>query len=59
MSWTYRSSTNATSQIGFRVAAVPEPETIALAGAGIASLAGLDWLKRRRRRTALAAGLQA
>ena len=36
--------------MGFRVAAVPEPATIALAGVGIVSLAGLDWLKRRKRK---------
>lgn len=35
---------------GFRVAAVPEPGTIALAGLGIASLFGLDWMKRRKKR---------
>jgi formylglycine-generating enzyme required for sulfatase activity len=37
---------------GFRVAAVPEPGTIALAGLGIASLFGLDWMKRRKKRQA-------
>ncbi len=36
--------------LGFRVAAVPEPGTIALAGLGIASLFGLDWMKRRKKR---------
>ena len=34
--------------LGFRVAAVPEPGTIALAGMGIAGLSGLDWMKRRK-----------
>jgi formylglycine-generating enzyme required for sulfatase activity len=38
--------------LGFRVAAVPEPGTIALAGLGIASLFGLDWMKRRKKRQA-------
>ncbi len=38
--------------IGFRVAAVPEPGTIVLAGVGIAGLAGLDWMKRRKKRAA-------
>ena len=46
----FRASTTATSQVGFRVAAVPEPATIALAGVGIASLAGLDWMKRRKKK---------
>ncbi|MFM8292104.1 MAG: SUMF1/EgtB/PvdO family nonheme iron enzyme, partial [Planctomycetia bacterium] len=36
--------------LGFRVAAVPEPGTIALAGLGIESLFGLDWMKRRKKR---------
>jgi formylglycine-generating enzyme required for sulfatase activity len=46
----FRSSTTATGQVGFRVAAVPEPATIALASVGIASLAGLDWMKRRKKK---------
>lgn len=50
----FRSSTSATGQIGFRVAAVPEPATIALASVGIASLAGLDWMKRRKKKATAA-----
>jgi len=47
----FRGSNVTTSQIGFRVAAaVPEPATIALASVGIASLAGLDWMKRRKKK---------
>ena len=46
----FRSSTTVTGQVGFRVAAVPEPATIALASVGIASLAGLDWMKRRKKK---------
>ena len=49
-------STGTSDSVGFRVAAVPEPTTIALAGVGIASLAGLDWMKRRKKR--IAASLQ-
>ena len=48
----FRSSTTATSQVGFRVAAVPEPATMALAGVGIGALAGLDWMKRRKKKAA-------
>lgn len=46
----FRNSTTATGQVGFRVAAVPEPATIALAGVGIGALAGLDWMKRRKKK---------
>jgi formylglycine-generating enzyme required for sulfatase activity len=50
----FRNSTTATGQVGFRVAAVPEPATIALASVGIASLAGLDWMKRRKKKASAA-----
>jgi hypothetical protein len=48
----FRNPANATSQLGFRVAAVPEPTTIALAGTGLAGLAGLNWMKRRKKAAA-------
>jgi len=48
----FRPTTTATAQVGFRVAAVPEPATIALAGVGIGALAGLDWMKRRKKKAA-------
>ncbi len=35
---------------GFRIAAVPEPATVALAGAGFAGLAGLTWMRRRNQK---------
>jgi len=48
--------TIASSQGGFRTAApaVPEPGTIALAGIGIASLVGMEAVKRNRRKKQLA-----
>jgi formylglycine-generating enzyme required for sulfatase activity len=50
----FRNSTTTTGQVGFRVAAVPEPATIALASVGIASLAGLEWMKRRKKKATAA-----
>jgi len=41
--------TSATGQIGFRIAAVPEPSTYALLAAGVAGLGGLRWVKGRRK----------
>jgi sulfatase modifying factor 1 len=41
--------TATTGQIGFRVAAVPEPSTYALLAASAAGLGGFSWVKRRRR----------
>jgi formylglycine-generating enzyme required for sulfatase activity len=47
----FRNSNITTAQLGFRVAAaVPEPATIALASVGIGALAGLDWMKRRKKK---------
>jgi len=47
----FRNSNITTAQVGFRVAAaVPEPATIALASVGIGALAGLDWMKRRKKK---------
>jgi sulfatase modifying factor 1 len=42
------------NNLGFRVAAVPEPSTIALAGVGIASLAGYEWSRRRKAKAQIA-----
>lgn len=56
-----KNSTMANSANGFRVAAapvaVPEPETIALAAMGIASLVGMELVQRNRRKKLLTAGL--
>lgn len=60
-SGTFVNGTAATAQIGFRagyVAAVPEPSTWGLAGAGVIGLSSLEWNRRRKikaRRVALAA----
>jgi len=56
-----KTATTANTGIGFRVAAapvaVPEPETIALAAMGIASLVGMELVQRNRRKKLLTAGL--
>jgi sulfatase modifying factor 1 len=49
---TYVGGTAGTAQIGFRIAAVPEPSTYALLAAGAAGLGSLQWVKRRRRNVA-------
>jgi formylglycine-generating enzyme required for sulfatase activity len=41
-------TTAASNSLGFRVAAVPEPSTYAMLGAGVAGLGGFRWLKRRQ-----------
>ena len=48
----FRSTSVTTTSLGFRVAAVPEPTTIALAGTGLAGLAGMEWMKRRKKKAA-------
>ena len=56
-----RNATAVNTSYGFRVAAapvaVPEPETIALAAMGIASLVGMELVQRNRRKKLLTAGL--
>ena len=56
-----KTSSLVSGAIGFRVAAtpvaVPEPETIALAAMGIASLVGMELVQRNRRKKLLPAGL--
>lgn len=56
-----KNTTMVNSANGFRVAAapvaVPEPETIALAAMGIASLVGMELVQRNRRKKLLTAGL--
>jgi sulfatase modifying factor 1 len=51
----YVGSSARTAQIGFRVAAVPEPSTFVLGGIAISGLAGYEWSRRRKAKAALAA----
>jgi formylglycine-generating enzyme required for sulfatase activity len=44
------------NSVGFRVAAVPEPSTLALAGVAISGLAGYEWSRRRKVKAAALAG---
>jgi hypothetical protein len=46
------SNLTGTAGIGFRVAAVPEPSTLGLAGVGFVALVGLQVMKHRRRKMA-------
>lgn len=63
--WTATSSlrtfaaTSTTEASGFRVAAVPEPGTIALAITGMLGMVGTGWLKRRKRHIMLLAEAEA
>jgi formylglycine-generating enzyme required for sulfatase activity len=45
-------NTAGSAAIGFRVAAVPEPSTLGLAGVGFLALVGLQVIKHRRRKAA-------
>ena len=55
----FANSTLANANYGFRVAAVPEPGTIALAITGMLGMVGMGWLKRRERQAMLLAAAEA
>ena len=54
----FQSSTFSNQSYGFRVAAVPEPGTIALAITGMLGMVGMGWLKRRERQAMLLAAAE-
>jgi len=54
----FANSTLANANYGFRVAAVPEPGTIALAITGMLGMVGMGWLKRRERQAMLLAAAE-
>ena len=54
----FANSTLANANYGFRVAAVPEPGTIALAITGMLGMVGMGWLKRRERQAMLVAAAE-